>query len=220
MTHLEEEILLTKRETLKMFQLVIEQVENSYKALFTKDVALAMNIKDKEEQINRMELEIEKQIENVFALFNPVAIDLRFLMSVLRIIYNLERIGDSTKAIAKFIIKKKYILDEEIFNKINLNEIYELAFKSVLLAKESFEKEDVKLAYQLIEKNPDMEEWCDEAQIKIADFIRQNPDKTEYGLSILSLLRKIERMQDQSRNIAREIVFYLEAKILKHQGKI
>lgn len=220
MTHLEEEILLTKRETLKMFQLVIEQVENSYKALFTKDVALAMNIKDKEEQINRMELEIEKQIENVFALFNPVAIDLRFLMSVLRIIYNLERIGDSTKAIAKFIIKKKYILDEEIFNKINLNEIYELAFKSVLLAKESFEKEDVKLAYQLIEKNSDMEEWCDEAQIKIADFIRQNPDKTEYGLSILSLLRKIERMQDQSRNIAREIVFYLEAKILKHQGKI
>lgn len=220
MTHLEEEILLTKRETLKMFQLVIEQVENSYKALFTKDVALAMNIKDKEEQINRMELEIEKQIENVFALFNPVAIDLRFLMSVLRIIYNLERIGDSTKAIAKFIIKKKYILDEEIFNKINLNEIYELAFKSVLLAKESFEKEDVKLAYQLIEKNSDIEEWCDEAQIKIADFIRQNPDKTEYGLSILSLLRKIERMHDQSRNIAREIIFYLEAKILKHQGKI
>ncbi|RME17088.1 MAG: phosphate transport system regulatory protein PhoU, partial [Bacteroidetes bacterium] len=78
MTHLEEEILKTKKETLKMFQSVIDQVENSYKALFTKDVALAMNVRDKEEQINRMELEIEKQVENVFALFNPVAIDLRF----------------------------------------------------------------------------------------------------------------------------------------------
>lgn len=220
MTHLEEEILKTKTETLKMFQLVIEQVENSYKSLFTKDVSLAMNIKDKEEQINRMELEIEKQIENVFALFNPVAIDLRFLLSVLRIIYNLERIGDSTKAIAKFIIKKKYILDEDIFTKINLSEIYELSFKSVLMAKQAFENEDVKTAYQIVEKNTDMEELCDEAQIKIAEYIRQNPEKTEYGLSILSLLRKIERMHDQSRNIAREIVFYLEAKILKHQGKI
>ncbi len=220
MTHLEEEILKTRTETLKMFQLVIEQVDNSYKAIFTKDVALAMFVKDKEEQINRMELEIEKQVENVFALFNPVAIDLRFLMSVLRIIYNLERIGDSTKAIAKFIIKKKYILDEAVVNTINLNEIYESAFKSVLIAREAFEKEDVKLAYQLVEKNSDMEEWSDEAQIKIANYIRENPDKTEYGLSLLSLLRKIERMQDQARNIGREIIFYLEAKILKHQGKI
>ncbi|GAB4452657.1 MAG: phosphate signaling complex protein PhoU [Bacteroidia bacterium] len=220
MTHLEEEILKTKQDTLRMFQLVIDQVENSYKAIFTKDVALAMSIKDKEEQINRMELEIEKQVENVFALFNPVAIDLRFLMSVLRIIYNLERIGDSTKAIAKFIIKKKYILDEDILNKINLNEIFETSFKSVLLAREAFEKEDVKIAYQLIDKNTDLEELCDNAQYKISEYIRQNPDKTEYGLSILSLLRKIERMQDQSRNIAREIIFYLEAKILKHQGKI
>jgi phosphate transport system protein len=220
MTHLEEEILKTKKETLKMFQSVIDQVENSYKALFTKDVALAMNVRDKEEQINRMELEIEKQVENVFALFNPVAIDLRFLMSVLRIIYNLERIGDSTKAIAKIVINKKYILDEEIFNQIKLNEIYESAFKSVLLAGQAFANEDVKIAYQLVEKNMDLEELCDEAQIKIANYIRQNPEKTEYGLSILSLLRKIERIHDQSKNIAREIVFYLEAKILKHQGKI
>ncbi len=220
MTHLEEEILKTKKETLKMFQSVIDQVENSYKALFTKDVALAMNVRDKEEQINRMELEIEKQVENVFALFNPVAIDLRFLMSVLRIIYNLERIGDSTKAIAKIVINKKYILDEEIFNQIKLNEIYESAFKSVLLAGQAFANEDVKIAYQLVEKNMDLEELCDEAQIRIANYIRQNPEKTEYGLSILSLLRKIERMHDQSKNIAREIVFYLEAKILKHQGKI
>ena len=220
MTHLEEEILKTKEDTLKMFQLTVEQVENAYKSLFTKDVALAMAIKNKEEQINRMELEIEKQVENVFALFNPVAIDLRFLMSVLRIIYNLERIGDSSKSIAKFVIKKKYILDEDIIQKINLNDLYEIAFKSFLLVKNAFEKEDVKLAYKLIEKNTDIEELCDEAQIKIAEYIRQHPDKTEYGLSILSLIRKIERIQDQSKNIAREIIFYLEAKILKHQGKI
>jgi len=220
MTHLEEEILKTKEDTLKMFQLTVEQVENAYKSLFTKDVALAMAIKNKEEQINRMELEIEKQVENVFALFNPVAIDLRFLLSVLRIIYNLERIGDSSKAIAKFVIKKKYILDEDIIQKINLNDLYEIAFKSLLLVKDAFEKEDVKLAYKLIEKNTDIEELCDEAQIKIAEYIRQQPDKTEYGLSILSLIRKIERIQDQSKNIAREIIFYLEAKILKHQGKI
>jgi len=220
MTHLEEEILKTKTETTKMFEIVTNQVENAYKALFTKDVALAMNIREKEYQVNHMELEIEKRVENIFALFNPVAIDLRFLISVLRITYNLERIGDSSKAIAKFIIKKKYILDEDIIGKINLNEIYEMAFKSVLLAKEAFEKEEVKLAYKLIEKGGDLEELCDEAQIKIAEYIRHNPDKTEYGLGILSLLRKIERMEDQSRNIAHEIIFYLEAKILKHQGKV
>ncbi len=219
MTHLEEEILKTKTETLKMFKLVIDQIEIGYQSIFTKDVSLAIIIKNKEEQINQMELEIEKQIENVFALFNPVAIDLRFLMSVLRIIYNLERIGDSTNAIAKFVIKKKYILEEDIINKINLNEIYETAFKSVLLSKDAFEKEDVNIAYRLVEKNTDLENMCDIAQEKIAEYIRQNPEKTEYGLSILSLLRKIERMDDQSRNIAREIIFYLEAKILKHQGK-
>ena len=219
MTHLEEEILKTKTETSKMFQLVICQVENAYKAILTKDAALAMSIRDKEEQINRMELEIEKQIENVFALFNPVAIDLRFLMSVLRIIYNLERIGDSTKAIAKFVIRKKYILDDQILTQINLTDIYESAFKSLLIAQESFEKEDVKPAYQLIEKNTYLEELCDEAQIKITEHIRHHPDKLDDGLSLLSLLRKIERIQDQSRNIAREMVFYLEAKILKHQVK-
>lgn len=219
MTHLEEEILKIKNETIKMFQIASEQVENGYKSLFTKDISIAMSIRDKEEIINKMEIEIEKNVENVFALFNPVAIDLRFLMSVLRIIYNLERVGDSAKSIAKMVIKRKYILEEDIINKINLNEIYEIALKSVLLSKEAFEKEDVKLAYKLVEKNFDMEEYCDAAQFKISEYIRQNPDKTDYGLSILSLLRKIERINDQSKNIAREIIFYLEARILKHQGK-
>lgn len=218
MTHLEEEILKTKTATLKMYELVIEQIDNAYKCIFTKDVPLAMNVRDKELSINQMELEIEKQVENVFALFNPVAIDLRFLMSVLRIVYNLERIGDSAKAIANFVIKKRYILEEDIIHKINLNEIYETSFKSVLLVKEAFEKEDVKLAHQLAEKNTQLEELCEQAQGKVAEYIRQNPEKTEYGLSVLSLIRKIERMQDQSKNIAREIIFYLEAKILKHQG--
>lgn len=218
MTHLEEEIRNIKTETLHMFQATIDQVEDGYKALFMHDTAIAAEILHKETLINQMEVDIEKHIENVFALFNPVAIDLRFLMSVLRITYNIEKIADSTKAIAKFVIKKTDLLKEDIIIHINLDEIYEIAFNAVLLSKESFEKEDVKIAYQLIDKNNTrMEEMYDAAQLKVAEYIKQNPDKTDDGLSLLSLLRKIDRMHDQTKNIGKEIIFYLEAKILRHQ---
>ena len=83
----------------------------------------------------------------------------------------------------------------------------------------AFDKEDTLIARKVFKKDDLMDEINKMAASSIANYIRENPDKTEHGLYILSTIRKLERVGDQAKNMAEEIIFYSEAKILKHRPK-
>ena len=107
MTHLDTEISRLKTDLNEMFSIVITQVEKSKTALFNLDKDLAREVKVNERRVNSFELKLDRDCENIIALFNPVAVDLRFVLASLKINSNLERIGDIAESIALYVIDLK-----------------------------------------------------------------------------------------------------------------
>src|SRR4051812_1307458 len=117
MTQLEHEIQVIKAEVLSMWNLVESQMKKSRTAMIHFDRDLAREIVLKEKRVNAFELKLDRDCENIFALYCPVAVDLRFLLAVLKINNNLERIGDIAEGIAKYIIESIDDFDKDLFLK-------------------------------------------------------------------------------------------------------
>ena len=113
MTHLEEELTMLKSEITVMWQMVISQLYKTREALLEFDKDLAREVVSTEKRVNSLELKIDRDCENIFALFNPVAVDLRTVLAILKINNNLERSGDIAEGIAKYIIVADHPFDAE-----------------------------------------------------------------------------------------------------------
>ncbi len=216
MTHLDTELQQLKSETIEMWNLVILQLKKTHEALVSFDKDLAREVVSNEKRVNGMELKIDRDCENIFALFNPVAVDLRFVLAALKINNNLERTGDIAEGIAKFIISEADPFDEKLIASTQINEMYEEANDMLIDVLKSYENEDTRLARSVFKRDDLLDEINKKANSVIAEYIRNNPDKIEQGLYILSTIRKLERVGDQCKNIGEEIIFYIEAKVLKH----
>lgn len=216
MTHLDTELQQLKSEIIKMWNLVILQLKKTHEALVAFDKDLAREVVSNERRVNAHELKIDRDCENIFALFNPVAVDLRFVLAALKINNNLERTGDIADGIAKFIISEADPFDEKLLVNAQLNEMYEEANDMLADVLRAYEQEDTRLARSVFKRDDLLDEINKKANSVIAEYIRNNPDKIEQGLYILSTIRKLERVGDQCKNLAEEIIFYIEAKVLKH----
>src|SRR5688572_27456889 len=104
MSHLETELQLLKQDILEMMNLVIKQLHKGKEATLKFDLDLAKEIIVTENRVNATELKIDRDSENIFALFNPVAVDLRFVLAALKINSNLERNGDNVEGIARYVL--------------------------------------------------------------------------------------------------------------------
>lgn len=218
MTHLETELHQLKSELTEMWKIVGAQLKKTHEALITFDKDLAREIIAHEKRVNALELKIDRDCENIFALFNPVAVDLRFLLAVLKINNNLERTGDIAEGIAKFIINSQYPFDEKLLEATQVILMYEEATDMLEDVLKAFELEDTKLARSIFKRDEHLDKINFEASGVVTLYIRENLDNIEQGLYILSTIRKLERVGDQCKNIAEEIIFYVEAKVLKHMS--
>jgi len=219
MTQLEVEINELKNEVVNMWNLVLSQLEKSRHAMMNYDTNLAREILLKEKRVNALELKIDLDCENIFALYQPVAIDLRFLLAALKINNNLERIGDIAEGIAKYIIESKGEYDRNLFEATELIKMYDDAIKILSDTRTAFEKEDTILARSIFKRDEVLDTINQRANERIAECIKTNPDVVYDALNVLSIIRKLERVGDQAKNIAEEIIFYIEAKVLKHQSR-
>ena len=219
MAQIETELQLLKTEANNMWSLVNSQLSKARLAFLNFDKDLAREVVQKEKRVNGSELKIDRDCENIFALFCPVAIDLRFLLAVLKINSNLERIGDIAEGIAKYIIDADGPFTQEMLDATRILPMYEESVKMLEDTQEAFEKEDTILARSVFKKD-DFLDNVNKASNKVLEkHLREHPEDTPQALWILSIIRRLERVGDQSKNIAEEIIFYLEAKVLKHKGK-
>ncbi len=219
MTHLDSELQHLKAATIKMWQLVNLQLDKGKISLLNLDKDLAREVILSERRVNAYELKLDRDSENIFALFNPVAVDLRFVLAVLKINNNLERTGDIVEGIAKFVLNVDHTFDTNLLELTRAVEMYEGANKMMEQVLEAFDKEDTSIARKVFQ----MDELLDDINIKankiVADYVRTNQDNIEAALYLLSIIRKLERVGDQAKNMAEEIIFYIEAKVLKHKSK-
>ena len=216
MTPIQAHLDQLKSDITVMWTLVISQLHKSLHSLKTFDKDFSREVVANEKRVNSMELNIDRNCENIFALFNPVAIDLRFVLATLKINNNLERVGDIAEGISKLIISEKHAFDPELLKVTQFLEMYQAAIHIVQDVLDAFDQENTKLARSIFIKDEMLDDINAAATTVITNFIKEHPEKTEQALNVLSIIRKLERVGDQSKNIAEEIIFYLEAKVLKH----
>jgi len=217
MTQFETELQDAKSEIINMWDLVLLQLTKAKEAMLNFNKDLAREVIAKEKRVNAFELKIDRDCENIFALYCPVAIDLRFLLAVLKINNNLERIGDIAEGIARYIVESPVKFDKEILASTEVIKMYEDSIGILTDTRVSFEFENTLLARTIFSRDDILDDINKRADENISKFIRNDPEVISQALYILSIIRKLERVGDQSKNIAEEIIFYVEAKVLRHQ---
>jgi len=216
MTPLEQEIEAVKSELTNMWMLVQSQLNKAKEAITLYDKDIAHEVLVKEKRVNSFELKIDRDCENIFALYCPVAVDLRFLLAALKINTNIERIGDIAAGIAKHVVESPTNFDTAAMEKSGLIRMYEEAINIFADTRIAFEKEDTALARSIFKRDDVLDNINDNSPAAITEIIKSDSATLPEALFILSIIRKLERVGDQSKNIAEEIIFYVEAKILKH----
>lgn len=216
MGHLDNEIVALKNSLIEMFLLVQKQLRKSKTALLTVDKHLAREVLFNERRVNAEELKIDKDCERFVALFNPVAIDLRFVFSAFKINSHLESIGDSAKGIAKLVLEMERSFDEPMLSELKLPLMYELADSMIEDNINALKTDNTSQARLVFNKDVEMDQINKQANGVVAQYIMNGGNDVSSMLNLISIVRRLERVGDLSANIAEEIIFYVEAKVLKH----
>jgi phosphate transport system protein len=216
MTVIENNIKLLKNELLQMWSLVINQMEMARFALINGDQNVAREVRVNEKRVDAFELKIDSETENVLLLNNPVAIDLRFVLSVLKINYNIERIGDYANAIAKVAEQASGPMPENILQSTHLPEMFFTAQTMLQESYIAFEQSDRKYLNSLFSMDEKLDQPNNNANRTICNLIKERPEDTMILLDALSIIRKLERTGDHILNIAEELIFYFDANVVKH----
>ncbi|MDR2813582.1 MAG: phosphate signaling complex protein PhoU [Prevotellaceae bacterium] len=220
MNYTEIELQELKEEVSQMWKLVLSQLEKAKQAFLGGDVEVAQEVVSREKRVDAYELKIDSDCENYIALYSPVAIDLRLVLSLIRISITLERIGDFAEGIACHVV-------EENGRKANTQLVEELQLEKMLdtllgMLSDSFvalESENTKISGRIISKDFEIDKLYHSSLNVLTAYLLQNPGDILYGLKLILIIRKLERIGDHCRNIVEEIVFYVDAKVLKHGGK-
>ena len=218
-THLETELKKLRANIIELWELVILQTQKAKEAVLNFDKDLATEVKVNEKRVNALELNIDKECEDILALHNTVAIDLRFVLAVLKINYNLERIGDYAKGIASQIISLEEPISSALITEARLEEMFVNSVDMLAQTMESLEIENNKQARTIFKKDEVLDEINRSADKMIMEHVNAHPADFEQCLRVLKIILKLERVGDQTKNMAEEIIFYIEAKVLRHNLK-
>jgi len=220
MRHLEQELVSLRLDIIDMWRLVISQVSNAGEAILSFDKDLAAKVSMREKKVDAYELKIDGFCENIIALHQPVAIDLRFVLAVFKINSNLERIADFANGISRILVNNpSVILDAEVIQDTNLQVMINQVNKMLAQGLEAFENEKSNFAAAIFSEDSQVDEINEKSVQVIADYIQKNPDRAYECLELIGIFRKLERIGDHCSNIAEEIFFYIDAKVLKHSEK-
>jgi len=219
MNLLETELGELKSELIDMALLVRNQLDKCTTSFYTFDKDLAKEVVKNEKRVNGHELKIDSKCEHILALFNPVAIDLRFVVASLKMVSDLERIGDNAEGICNFIIKNERPFDAELIAKLRLKEMTDTALDMLTVLCDSFESDNTKLARTIFSKDELLDEINYNANAVITEYCRtqNDPELILQAIYLLSIIRKMERVGDYVTNVAEEIIFYVKAKVLRHK---
>lgn len=217
MSHLDNEIKLLKDNILEMMFLVKNQLEKGRKALDNFDEEIAHEIMANEKRVDSLELTIDRDCEEILALHNPVAVDLRFVMAAFKINSDLERVGDHANSIAKYIVDYGQQVDEETRKRMRMDVMYDTSVKMMSNIFNAFITEDTDLARKVFKLDNTLNEINREVSEATSELIKNDIENTKNYLYLFSIIRKLERVGDLTKNIAEELIFFIEAKVLKHK---
>ncbi len=199
-----------------MASLVETAIANAVKSLIERDSGLANFIMHNDEQVDALELEIDKQCIDLLARHQPLAIDLRFITSSAKITNNLERMGDLAVNIAERVIP----LNQEPQLK-PLIDIPRMAIITQTMVKDSidaFVNRDTELARSVYERDSTVDALNDQIFRELLTYMMQDPTNITRAVHLMLISRHLERIADHTTNIAEEVVYIVKAKVVKHRS--
>jgi phosphate transport system protein len=215
--HIERQIEGLKERILRVGTLVEEAISKSITALINHDSALAQRVIMNDEEIDRMEVEVEEECMKILALYQPVAADLRFVVAVLKINNDLERMGDLARNIAKRVtqlaVGRPYDLPREIRT---------MAMQAQEMVKQCLDavvNGDPALARQIRAEDDIVDDARLEVRRQVMRSIKDDPESLESLLWINSVSKHIERIADMATNIAEDVIYMVEGEIVRHRAE-
>lgn len=213
--HFQRELGKIKKMILSLGAIVEERVRLASQAMEDWDVELASHIISKDYEVDKMEVEIEEECLKILALYQPVAVDLRFIVAVIKINNDLERIGDQAVNIAQRI---ETIAGYDHFEETYFD-YYDMAARAEKMLKMSLDalvNLDIDLAFNVLKLDNEVDAIQKEAYDRIKIAIKAEPQKVGLLVNLLLISRHIERLADHATNIAEEVIYLIEGEIVRH----
>ncbi len=203
----------------EMLSMCKSQLQKAKESFVTHDSDLAEEVMHKESRINALDIKIEKDCERYLALYNPVASDLRFIMAVLKINGELERIADHAYNISKYVVEVDNKIPSKLLSSIQFEKMYETLISMMENIMDAYENKDVKSARKVFKKDKILDKINSNSFSILGDEIKKDDSIVDEAFIVFSVVKKLERVGDLIKNIAEEIIFYIDAEILKHKKK-
>ncbi len=218
---LTKEIEKLKRMLLALSAMVEESLQKGVRALETRDTKLAQQVIADDIIIDEMEVDLEEEGLKILALHQPVAIDLRFIVAVLRINSDLERIGDLAVNLAE---RASFLSSPELRRNlpdipVDLTKMAEKAKEMVRLSIDALVNMDSSLAREILVADDTVDAMNREMFQLIYERIRANPKMVEGLIHLLSATRHLERVADHATNIAEDVIYMITGEIIRHQAE-
>jgi len=213
--HMQKEIDKLKKKILFLFAVVEENVQLAIKAVQNKDSKLADKIIAGDDEVDQLEVEIEEECLKILALNQPVAIDLRYIISVLKVNNDLERIGDLAVTIAKRT--KSIAVADNFETDFDFSSMADKVLEMLKGSLDALINFDVSLAYRVCRIDNEVDECHKKMFYLIKDKISQKPEKIDQLISYFSVSRCLERIADHATNISEDVIYMKEGVIIRHQ---
>jgi phosphate transport system protein len=194
-----------EKEMLKMGSFVGESISKSIDALINKDLKLADEVIEKDDIIDNYELNIEEKCTRLIALQQPVAIDLRKIIVISKLVTDLERIGDNASNIA---YKVKEIGEEKLIKEMqDLPKMRDIAVKMLRDSLEAFVNMDIVKAKEIAARDEEIDNLDEQINLELLEVMKKNKETIKQGTSLLFISRFLERIGDHSTNICERTVY-------------
>ncbi|MBN2714093.1 MAG: phosphate signaling complex protein PhoU [Planctomycetes bacterium] len=214
--HLQREIEKLKKEVLSLCAVVEDNVHLAVRALIERDANMAEKVQDRDLEVDGREVDVEEDCLKILALHQPVAVDLRYVVATLKINNDLERIGDLAVNIARKANTLAHKSDFEL--PIDLSPMSEMTKKMLRDSLDAFVNMDSSLAYNVCADDDVVDGMKKKSKTVVEDMISDNPHQVKAYNTLLSVIRNLERIADHATNIAEDVIYMIEGKIVRHHG--
>ena len=216
--HLETEMENLRKKLMKLTSLVETVVLKATEALLEKDKPLAKEVIDTDYTIDQLEVEIEEDCLKILALHQPVAIDLRYLVGILKVNNDLERIGDLAVNISE---RTLYIIKEpEIMDPYDITEMSRSVLQMLKISLDALFKLDLDRAREVMSLDDHVDKLNREMYKNVYAAIKESPQNVVSLLNYVSASRHLERIGDYTTNIAEDIIYMVEGTIVRHSPEL
>jgi phosphate transport system protein len=212
--HFHEELESLKQTLLAMGGLVEEQIRQVMRALVERDDALAQRVVERDQQVNAYDLEVDETCVNLLALHQPTAGDLRFITTAMKIVTDLERMGDQAVNIAQRVLELNQ--EPQLKPYIDLPRMAEKAQRMVKESLDAFVARDTELARRVCAEDSEVDALKEQIFRELLTFMMEDPRTIPRAIRLILISRFLERLADHATNIAEMVIYLVDAKMVRH----